>query len=57
LLPTPARRRADKQVDDEGRRLIRATHDALMAAIAACRPGAKFRDLGDVISRHVGNAG
>lgn len=45
------------QVDDESRSLIKTTHDALMAAVAACRPGARFRDMGDIISRHVNNAG
>ncbi|KAF8058467.1 MAP1A [Scenedesmus sp. PABB004] len=45
------------QVDEEGRRLIRVTHDALGAAIAACKPGVRYRDLGDVISRAVTAAG
>ncbi|GBF95512.1 methionine aminopeptidase 1A [Raphidocelis subcapitata] len=41
------------KVDEASRKLIKATHDALMAAIAACRPGVRFRDVGDIISRHV----
>ena len=39
-------------VDDDGKRLIRATHDALMKAIAACKPGMRYRDIGDIISKH-----
>lgn len=45
------------QVDASSKALIRASHDSLMAAVAACRPGVRFRDLGDTISRHVSNAG
>jgi methionine aminopeptidase len=45
------------QVDAASKALIRASHDSLMAAVAACRPGVRFRDLGDTISRHVSNAG
>lgn len=41
------------QCDEASKKLIKVTHDALMAAIDVCKPGARFRDLGDVISRHV----
>lgn len=41
------------EVDEGGKALIKATHDALMKAIAACRPGVRYRDLGDIITRHV----
>jgi methionine aminopeptidase len=36
---------------------VRAAHDSMMAAVAACKPGVRFRDLGDIISKHVSNAG
>lgn len=45
------------QVDDASKALVRASHDSLMAAVAACKPGVRFRDLGDIISKHVSNAG
>lgn len=53
VLTTPPSR----QADEASKKLVRVTHDALMAAIDACRPGARFRDLGDIISRHVANNG
>jgi methionyl aminopeptidase len=43
--------------DAASKALIKTTHDALAAAVAACKPGVRFRDLGDIISRHVSQAG
>jgi len=40
-------------VDEAGRTLVRAAHDALAKAIEAVRPGVRFRDIGDIISKHV----
>ncbi|GLI61587.1 hypothetical protein VaNZ11_004004 [Volvox africanus] len=40
------------EVDEEGKMLIKVTHDALMKAIAACRPGVRYRDVGDIITKH-----
>ncbi|KIZ01205.1 methionyl aminopeptidase [Monoraphidium neglectum] len=45
------------KVDDVSKSLIKVTHDAMMQAIAACKPGVRFRDMGDIISRHVNNNG
>eukprot|EP00217_Crustomastix_stigmatica_P015138 CAMPEP_0183793070 /NCGR_PEP_ID=MMETSP0803_2-20130417/2982_1 /TAXON_ID=195967 /ORGANISM="Crustomastix stigmata, Strain CCMP3273" /LENGTH=509 /DNA_ID=CAMNT_0026037443 /DNA_START=48 /DNA_END=1577 /DNA_ORIENTATION=- len=39
-------------VDDAGKRLIKETLACLEKAIAICKPGTRFRDIGDVISRH-----
>jgi methionyl aminopeptidase len=38
-------------VDDTGRRLVRCAYDCLAAAVAACKPGVFYRDLGAVISK------
>lgn len=45
------------QVDEKGKELIKVTHDSLMKAIEACKPGVRYRDLGDIISKHVQQAG
>jgi methionyl aminopeptidase len=45
------------QVDDAGKQLIRVTHDALMKAVEVCKPGVRYRDLGETISKHVQQAG
>ncbi len=45
------------QVDARGKELIQVTHDALMRAIEACKPGVRYRDLGEIISKHVQQAG
>ena len=44
-------------VGDEGKRLIKATYDALMLSISEVKPGAMFRDFGPVIQGHVGKFG
>eukprot|EP00882_Tetradesmus_deserticola_P013224 GHRQ01014021.1.p1 GENE.GHRQ01014021.1~~GHRQ01014021.1.p1 ORF type:complete len:383 (+),score=166.99 GHRQ01014021.1:1308-2456(+) len=45
------------KVDEAGRQLIKVTHDALMKAVEMCRPGVRYRDLGETISKHVQQAG
>ena len=40
------------ETDAESRRLIKCSHDAMMAAIAQVKPGAYCRDFGDIISKH-----
>lgn len=45
------------EVNEQSKSLVKVTHDAMMAAISACRPGVRFRDIGDVISRHVSSSG
>ena len=37
--------------------LIKASHDSLMKAIAVCKPGYFYRDLGNVITKHVHSCG
>ncbi|CCA75578.1 probable methionine aminopeptidase [Serendipita indica DSM 11827] len=37
------------QIDEDSQRLIRTTREALDAAIAMCKPGALFRDIGNTI--------
>ncbi|KAK9832038.1 hypothetical protein WJX81_000819 [Elliptochloris bilobata] len=44
-------------VDDASKRLIRVTSEALDKAIAAVRPGMRYRDVGDIISMHVSSNG
>lgn len=33
--------------------LIKATYESLELAIAYCKPGAMYREIGNIISRHV----
>lgn len=44
-------------MDAESKQLIKTTHESLMKAIGACKPGARFRDMGDIITSHVQRAG
>jgi len=38
-------------VDERGRKLVRCAYDCLAAAVALCKPGMFYRDLGTAISR------
>ncbi|KAG9049814.1 hypothetical protein FS837_008997 [Tulasnella sp. UAMH 9824] len=42
-------------VDQQGRELVQATEEALMAGIAACGPGVPFREIGRTIATYVQN--
>lgn len=44
-------------VDQKSKDLIKVTHDALMRALEAVKPGALFRDFGDIITKATGKAG
>lgn len=44
-------------VDEESKRLVKVTYECLHLAIAACLPGARYRDIGDIISKHAQKAG
>lgn len=44
-------------VDERGRALVRCAYDALAAAVALCKPGVFYRDLGDTITRVAHGAG
>jgi methionyl aminopeptidase len=44
-------------VAESSRLLIERTHDALMKAIEYCKPGAMYREVGNIISNHVEEAG
>jgi methionine aminopeptidase len=37
------------EIDEESQKLIRTTREALDAAIAMCKPGALFRDIGKIM--------
>ena len=37
--------------------VLQVTHDALMLAIAACKPGMRYRDIGDIITKHASKNG
>lgn len=39
-------------VDEHSKQLIKTSHDCLAKAIAMCKPGVRYRDVGDVISKH-----
>ncbi|KAL4250499.1 Methionine aminopeptidase [Abortiporus biennis] len=45
------------RVDDDSKRLMRATHQALHEAIKICKPGALIRDIGKVIEPVARDAG
>ncbi|HVL98255.1 MAG TPA: type I methionyl aminopeptidase [Egibacteraceae bacterium] len=40
------------EVDEESRRLVEATYEAMMLGIAAARPGARVRDIGRAIQEY-----
>lgn len=40
------------RVDDDCKKLMRVTREALDEAIKICKPGALFRDLGKVMCAH-----
>ena len=44
-------------VEQKYKDLIKTTHDALMRALEAVRPGQLFRDFGDIITKAVGKSG
>lgn len=44
-------------VDDAGQHLVKETRACLDLAIAECRPGVAYRDLGAVIQRHATASG
>src|SRR4051812_4838131 len=48
---------APQNIDPKSKELIRVTHDALHKAIEAVKPGAMFRDFGDIITKATGKAG
>ncbi len=37
------------EIDEDSKKLIHTTREALRAAIAICKPGALFRDIGKVM--------
>ena len=39
-------------MDDESKRLVQTTKECLEKAIAKCRPGTLYRDIGNIISQH-----
>lgn len=45
------------KVPQDAKDLIRCAHDSLARAIELCKPGVRFRDLGDVIAAHTKKCG
>uniref|UniRef100_A0A7S3YZI5 Methionine aminopeptidase n=1 Tax=Lotharella globosa TaxID=91324 RepID=A0A7S3YZI5_9EUKA len=41
------------EIDDESKRLIQVTYDAWQEAIAYCKPGARYNQIGGIIEEHV----
>ncbi|XP_047337647.1 methionine aminopeptidase 1A-like [Impatiens glandulifera] len=44
-------------VDEESKRLVQSTYECLEKAIAIVKPGVRFREVGEVISRHASMTG
>lgn len=45
------------EVDEGSKKLVKCAHDCLMKAIAMCKPGVRYRDVGDVITKHASSCG
>jgi methionyl aminopeptidase len=45
------------EVDEEGKKLVKCAHDCMMKAFAQCKPGVRYRDLGDTITKHASSQG
>lgn len=45
------------EVDEESKKLVKTAHDCLAKAVAMCKPGVRYRDVGDVISKHAQSNG
>ena len=39
-------------IDEESARLVKVTHECMEKAIEACKPGMRYRDVGNIISKH-----
>eukprot|EP01130_Rhizamoeba_saxonica_P003774 TRINITY_DN1567_c0_g1_i1.p1 TRINITY_DN1567_c0_g1~~TRINITY_DN1567_c0_g1_i1.p1 ORF type:complete len:372 (-),score=72.22 TRINITY_DN1567_c0_g1_i1:896-2011(-) len=44
-------------VDEDSKQLVQATYESLELAMAKCRPGVLYRDMGTIISKHVNKQG
>jgi methionyl aminopeptidase len=44
-------------VNEKGQRLVMAAYESLRSAVAVCKPGVMYRDLGAVIKRAVDGVG
>jgi methionyl aminopeptidase len=45
------------KVDKVRYHLVKSTHECLFKAIAACKPGVRYRDMGNIISKHAHSQG
>jgi methionyl aminopeptidase len=45
------------KVDKVSYHLVKSTHECLFKAIAACKPGVRYRDMGNIISKHAHSQG
>jgi methionyl aminopeptidase len=57
LLLVPVQTFCVGEVDELSKKLIKCSHDCLMKALAACKPGARYRDMGDIITKHATSQG
>ena len=39
------------EVDDNTVRLVNTTYECIMTAIAACKPGVRYREIGNIVSK------
>ena len=39
-------------MEEASKQLIHVTHDCLMKALSTCKPGTRYRDMGDLIVKH-----
>lgn len=40
------------EADEDAKKLVRVTYECLQLSIAACKPGVRYRDIGDIITKH-----
>jgi methionyl aminopeptidase len=45
------------EVDKQTHHLVKTTHECLMKAIEKCKPGMRYRDIGDIITKHAESQG
>eukprot|EP00116_Pleurobrachia_bachei_P003211 sb/3463473/ len=44
-------------VDEKGKKLVEASYECLQRAIASVKPGAKYRDVGNIIQKYINTQG
>ncbi|XP_021946602.1 methionine aminopeptidase 1 [Folsomia candida] len=46
-----------ERVGEEARKLVTTTYECLQKSITACKPGTKYRDIGNIIQKHAQSMG